>query len=290
MTFDAYRDEKAEDFPELDDAASVTWKMVYGSITKPVATPKKTTIAALKAQIEESKEFAAAIKKAKGEVECRITPMVTAKKKGVIPAYKGIANTLGEAAASGKAIIYVPSRDGKIYEVRKNRIGTFVAEADNVAHFDMLRAGFIPALPKIPYAILAEIVAFFKSCGEIEAMANVYWFVDEQRYIVHVPEQTVSKSSVETTLLDIDDEKFLLVMELHSHNTMEAKFSHTDDCDETATRLYTVIGRLDKIYPDIVTRVSVGGKFVEIAPALVFDGIGGDFPKAWSDAVKAVRP
>ena len=288
MTFDAYRDEKAEDFPELDDAASVTWKMVYGSITKPVATPKKTTIAALKAQIEESKEFAAAIKKAKGEVECRITPMVTAKKKGVIPAYKGIANTLGEAAASGKATIYVPSRDGKIYEVRKNRIGTFVAEADNVAHFDMLRAGFIPALPKIPYAILAEIVAFFKSRGETEAMANIYWSSDEQRYIVHVPEQTVSKSSVETTLLDIDDEKFLLVMELHSHNTMEAKFSCADDSDETATRLYTVIGRLDKIFPDIVTRVSVGGKFVEIAPTLVFDGIGGDFPEAWADAVKAV--
>ena len=174
MTFDAYRSEKAEDFPELDDAASVTWKMVYGTITKPVTTPKKTTIAALKAQIEESKEFAASLKKAKGGIECRITPMVTAKKKGVIPVYKGMANTLDEAATSGKAIIYVPSRDGKIYEVRRNRIGTFAAEADNIAHFDKVRAGFIPALPKIPYAILAEIVAFFKSHGETEAMANIY--------------------------------------------------------------------------------------------------------------------
>ena len=120
-------------------------------------------------------------------------------------------------------------------------------------------------------------------------MANVYWSVVEEKYCVHVPEQRVSKASVETTLPDIDEEKFLLVMELHSHNTMEAKFSHTDDCDETATRLYTVIGRLDKIFPDIVTRISVGGKFVEISPTLVFDGIGGDFPEAWSDAVKVVR-
>ena len=120
-------------------------------------------------------------------------------------------------------------------------------------------------------------------------MANVYWSVAEEKYCVHVPEQRVSKASVETTLPDIDDEKFLLVMELHSHNTMEARFSHSDDCDETATRLYTVIGRLDKIFPDIVTRISVGGKFVEISPTLVFDGIGGGFPVAWSDAVKAVR-
>jgi len=28
---------------------------------------------------------------------------------------------------------------------------------------------------------------------------------------------------------------------------------------------------------------------VEIAPMLVFDGISGDFPEAWADAVKAVR-
>ena len=46
---------------------------------------------------------------------------------------------------------------------------------------------------------------------------------------------------------------------------------------------------LDKIFPDIVTRISVGGKFVEISPTLVFDGIGGGFPEAWADAVKAVR-
>ena len=87
-------------------------------------------------------------------------------------------------------------------------------------------------------------------------------------------------------LPDIDEEKFLLVMEVHSHNTMGAVFSRTDDKDEIATRLYTVIGRLDKVFPDMTTRISVGGKHLVIDPAIVFDSIGGEFPEKWKEAVE----
>ena len=289
-TFDELRNEKAEDFPELDDATAVSWKMTYGTITKTVTTPKKTTIASLKKQIEESKEFMDCLKKAKGEVECKVIPSVTAKKKGIVASYKGVANSLEEAVSSGKQIVFVPSSDGRIYEVRKNQIGTFIAEADSVSLFSKVRAGFIPALPKIPYSILSEIIAFFKTFvtekSENEAMANIYWSFEEEKYRVHVPKQTVTKASVDTNLPDIDEEKFLLVMEVHSHNTMGAVFSRTDDKDEIATRLYTVIGRLDKVFPDMTTRISVGGKHLVIDPAIVFDGIGGEFPEKWKEAVE----
>ena len=246
-TFDELRNEEAEDFPELDDATAVSWKMTYGTITKTVSTPKKTTIASLKKQIEESKEFMDCLKKAKGEIECKVIPSVTAKKKGIVASYKGVANSLEEAVSSGKQIVFVPSSDGKIYEVRNNQIGTFIAEADSVSLFSKVRAGFIPALPKIPYSILSEIIAFFKTFvtekSENEAMANIYWSFEEEKYRVHVPKQTVTKASVDTNLPDIDEEKFLLVMEVHSHNTMGALFSRTDDKDEIATRLYTVMGK-----------------------------------------------
>ena len=85
-TFDELRNEKAEDFPELDDGTSVTWKMTYGTVSKSVPTPKKTTIVSLKKQIEDSKEFKDSLKKAKGEIECKVIPSVTAKKKGIAPA------------------------------------------------------------------------------------------------------------------------------------------------------------------------------------------------------------
>ena len=61
--------------------------MTYGTITQQVSTPKNTTIASLKKQIEESKEFMEWHKKAKGEIECKVIPSVTAKKHDA----KGIA-------------------------------------------------------------------------------------------------------------------------------------------------------------------------------------------------------
>ena len=53
-------------------------------------------------------------------------------------------------------------------------------------------------------------------------------------------------------------------MDVHSHNTMAARFSKTDDADEQATRLYMVIGRLDRFYPEIRCRFACGGRHVEI--------------------------
>lgn len=294
-TFDQLRNEKAEDFPELDDGTSVTWKMVYGTITKSIPTPKKTTIISMKKKIEDSKEFMDMLKKAKGDTVCKVTPSVVAKKKGVIPPYKGVYHSVEDAADSGAVIAFVPSSDGKVYEVRRNKIGTFIAESYNGSILQNIRAGFIPALPKIPYQMLSEIIAFFKSyvvdTGELEAYVNIYWSLREQKYYVHVPRQWVTKDSVNALIPGTDDDdEYILVMEVHSHNSMEAAFSFTDNQDERATRLYTVIGRMDKVFPDITTRFAVGGKHVEIRPSLVFDCIEGEFPEMWRQSVKVRQP
>ena len=283
-----------EDFPEMDDGSAVSWKMVYGSVTKAVSTPKKTTIAELKKQIEDSKAFQDALKKAKGEMTCEVRPSVTAKKKGIASSYKGIFPTVADAEGSGKTICYVPAEDGRVYEVRPNKIGTFIAPADKVALLSKVRAGFIPALPKIPYQTLAEVLSFFKSFVNeehaVEAMVYIYWSVADEKYYVYAPVQQVSKERIDTTLPELDEEKFVLVMEVHSHNTMKAFFSPTDDKDERATRLYTVVGRLDHLFPDIKTRASVGGTFIPVRPADVFEGIDVDFPESWSQAVQIVTP
>jgi hypothetical protein len=71
-------------------------------------------------------------------------------------------------------------------------------------------------------------------------------------------------------------------MDIHSHNRMKAFFSGIDDKDERATRLYTVIGRLDKYFPDIKTRISNGGKFHDIDPIEVLEFVDSSFPLKWS--------
>ncbi len=64
-----------------------------------------------------------------------------------------------------------------------------------------------------------------------------------------------------------------IVVELHSHNTMAAFFSPTDDRDELGGRFYAVIGRLDQAQPQIVIRLGMFGHWVyNIPPALIFEG------------------
>lgn len=293
-TFEQLRLEKAEDFPELDEGDNVTWKVTYGTITKMVSN-KKDTIACFKKKIEDSKAFADALKKAKGtDIECKVSPTITAKKKGIISSYKGLYTSVDEAVESGKVISFVPSEDGRVFEVRNSRMGTFIAPTEKVTSFKKVRAGFIPALPKIPYRVLSEILAFFKSYvgkeESVEALAYIYWSFEYEAYRAYVPKQTVGKARVDSTLPDIDEEKFMLVMEIHSHNTMPSFFSMTDDDDEKATRLYTVVGRMDKIFPDITTRMSCGGKFVEIPPENVFAGFEGTYPASWKEAVEIKKP
>ena len=283
-TFEDIRISKAEDFPELEDRKRVSWKMSYCGIVKNIEQPKKTTIAEQKKIIEESKDFMNAIKRKKGNLVCKVIPTVTAQKKGRMESYKGIFIDEDTAAKSGKAIAYVPSEDGNVYEIRNNTIGTFRAKAERIRGLTNIKAGFTPALPLFPYEMLTEIIAFFKYFADrknvCEALVNVYWDTECENYIVKVPEQKVGAVAVETILSD-DEDNLIHVMDIHSHNLMDAYFSSTDNSDEKATRIYAVIGRLDKLFPDISMRISVGGKFVDINPTDVFEYPFKDFPDEW---------
>jgi hypothetical protein len=67
-----------------------------------------------------------------------------------------------------------------------------------------------------------------------------------------------------------DNERYIHYMDVHSHNTMRAFFSQTDDEDEKATRVYAVIGRVLNFFPDIKVRISNGGTYWGIEPGVVF--------------------
>ena len=284
-TFEELRAEKAADFPELEEASRVSWKVTYGKTTKAVSDPKGTSIAKIKTEIEQSIEFLDGLKKTKGEIVCKVTPTVTAQKKGEMSAYCGIFTTLEDADNSGKSICFVPSDDGNVYEIRCNEVGRFITKARNTKGLSSIRAGFTPALPHIPYAVICQAVTFFRAFmaagHETEALVNVYWDKETKDYCPHAPVQIVSKARVEAQPPDIDTERFIHVAEIHSHNTMAAKFSATDDNDEKAARIYMVIGRLNQFFPEISVRIASGGEFVDIEPSLVIEKDGWSFPDEW---------
>ena len=191
MTFEELRIQKADDFPELEEGKSVSWRVRYGTAAKSISDPKGTTILQTKQEIERSKAFLDSLKKGKDkDPVCLVTPSVTAKSKG-IAAYKGMFPSLETARASDKVICLIPAQDGQVYELRKHELGEFIAPKHNITELSEIRAGFRPALPLIPGALLGQIISFFRCFmgekQEYEALVQIYWDREAEEFIPFVP-------------------------------------------------------------------------------------------------------
>ena len=294
MTFEELRVQKADDFPEMEEGKNVSWHVRYGDIRKSVADPKTKTIATFKEEIEKSKAFMDGLKKAKNKnPDCLVTPVVTAQKKG-IASYKGIFPSIEEARASDKVISLFPARDGSVYEMRRNELGEFIAPKKNISELSEVRAGFIPVLPLVPKKLFSQLLSFFRSFmlqeegREYEALANLYWDREEKKFVVHIPKQRVTKTSVEVRGEDclLPEERYLHYMDIHSHNSMDAVFSKIDNADERATRLYIVVGHLERVFPEIAVRASCGGIFIPVPPSTVLEGFDADYPDEWLSSIE----
>ena len=296
MTFEQLRVKMSADCPELEARSHVSWTVGYAGITERVSSAD-ASIFETKAKIEKGRKFKDALKKLKEKDRdpvCTVKPTVTAQKKGVLrfPGYKGLFCSTEQAEQSDKAIAYIPAQDGRVYEMRRNGIGTFIAPSQHIAELEGVRSGFHMSLPRLPAALLAQIIAFFRRVcvdygRDVEALVNVLWDRQGRQYVLHVPPQRIDKASVETDLSQQPDpERYLHVMDVHSHNTMAARFSRTDDADEQATRLYMVIGRLDRYYPDIRCRFACGGRHVEVPAEQVCERTDVPFAPEWLKAVQ----
>ena len=293
MTFEELRIRKSEDFTDLEEGKRVSWSVEYCGIRKEVRDPKGTTIISMKEMIERSRDFLEALKKTKDKNPCcYVKPKVEMKTKGNAATYKGKFGSLEEARASDKVICLIPSNDGRIYELRKMEQGEFIAPKNNVTDFAEVRAGFTPALPKIPASLMGQIIAFFRAFmaenDENEALALIYWDKVKREFFAYVPKQTVCKVEIEANFHDCpydDAERYICYADIHSHNSMDAFFSPKDDSDERSTGLYFVLGNLDRFYPDIKARIFCGDTFVPIDPDTVIEGLEQQFPEKWLQQV-----
>lgn len=297
MTFEQLRNKMSADMPELEVRSHVSWTVSYNGSVERITTPDKTTIFEVKSKIEKSKKFMDALKKHKSgdkEPDCIVKPTITAQKKGVLsfPNYKGMYESTAAAEMGDKPIAYIPAQDGRVYEMRRNEIGTFIVHSKHISGLEEIRAGFSMSLPRVPCEMLRQIISFFdfvckKSPEGLEALVNVYWDRQECCYFLHVPHQKITHIEVETDLDIIQPapDRYLHVMDVHSHNHMPAHFSNIDDRDEQATRLYMVIGKLDQYYPEMRCRFACGGRHVEIPVEQIFEKDQAIFNYLWLNAI-----
>lgn len=200
-----------------------------------------------------------------------------------------------------KKVCYILQGNG-LWERRINKLGTFTTQLHNFkipGLNENYKEDWELNVPLIPASILVQIVSFFRKINrtyDSEVFVQVFYDFNEKAYKAHVPSQVVSGASVNYRN-DNDfqnDPNMLLVFEVHSHNTMGAFFSGIDDRDEKSDRFYGVIGKLNNYYPEMLIRLSVGGKRMSVDVDEIFD-LADDqtfaevFPAEWMSKVSKQR-
>lgn len=172
-------------------------------------------------------------------------------------------------------INYVMGKNGA-FEVRQTGIGTFAIPLENAPGLAFVDPLPQLKIPKVPYGFFLTAYSFFKRVDaemHTEAALFIFWDPKEEVFFFYCPEQTVSASSVEyekdSRLYELARDNHV-VIELHSHNSMNAFFSTTDDANEKTTGFYGVFGKLST-EPEFCMRISVGGRFAEVPLGTLFE-------------------
>jgi len=115
---------------------------------------------------------------------------------------------------------------------------------------------------KIPRRLYDLSLSVLMASSDREQYLAITW---ENEYRLRIPRQDRSGASVEYHPI------LNPVMDIHSHGSMRAFFSSTDDGDEQGLRLYMVVGRLDTLLPEVELRLGIYGYFVSLSVDEVFD-------------------
>jgi len=153
----------------------------------------------------------------------------------------------------------------------------------------------IAGLPWIHYA---KIVGLFKKINELyHAEVLVYvWRKGTEQFAITVPIQRVSGARVEpdhTIITPPDEDGWQLWGHIHSHNTMSAFFSSTDDASEKQEGLiYGVVGQILSPIPETKWRIRTQGAWVDLAFDSIVEIPATTYPtppQEWLDNIKEFR-
>lgn len=193
------------------------------------------------------------------------TEMIYDERGFVIPILKGSKKGIRlRSARAGQNLLFTKGRDGRDYRIEQMPYGFFDCSVDGSD------VGFLLSAGKIPGKLLDEIIAFFRKTPEKEAAVQIFYDAEKQEYRIHYPPQRAGCCSVVFRRDPELENDCVLMMDVHSHGQMNAFFSSVDDHDEKGTRLFMVIGRLDRAV-QCRLRAGIAGFYREVPVADVFE-------------------
>jgi PRTRC genetic system protein A len=206
-------------------------------------------------------------------------------------------NEFDLAVQEGYAEIYAVTAEGVIKHHKLRGQNRYVrVKVDRIPGFEPARLpqaiSFLPA-GRIPRAVFDQILAFFYKVMEVngdralEAMAWIC-YNPEQGYHVIVPPQTVGGASVSYDWSCVPPGTSIVV-DIHSHNNMNAFFSGTDDRDDAGNISFSgVVGHmLAETGPKTVWRFNYQQRKFEASFDQIFEASPvGETPAEWLSQVK----
>lgn len=162
---------------------------------------------------------------------------------------------------------YVLAGNGLFVRAADSRMAAMVKVAPARLHgLEAAIPYFHLKLPKVPAGALPALMTHARGQLPDEAMYQFYW--DDKFWRCRAPRSVAGAS-----LIQFEDDG-QAVVDLHSHGTIGAFFSSTDNADEAGLRFYAVVGALLTARPEIALRVGVYGHHWIIPAASVFEGLG----------------
>lgn len=164
---------------------------------------------------------------------------------------------------------YLYGADGAYVRARREGLEACIRLAEYEARgLAPVSTSFALDGPRVPREIVRAIVAASETMMPKEAL--FYLALDGDRWDLTFPPQHATSASVRPTEPGGGAAYGRALVEVHSHHAMEARFSGTDDADETGFRLFAVVGSLSTA-PQIRVRVGIYGHFWEIPAEWVFE-------------------
>jgi PRTRC genetic system protein A len=169
---------------------------------------------------------------------------------------------------------YVVAANGLFIRAEDSRLEALVkvATARLTGLADLVQGANLK-VDRVPGVWLRSVLASARKRMPNEAMYQFWWDGTSHNAVTRTWRCTMPAQISSPTALQFDD-LGQTVIDLHSHNSMPAFFSSTDDADEQGLRFYAVIGRIDTDQPEIRCRVGVYGHFLDVPADMIFDDLG----------------
>lgn len=191
-----------------------------------------------------------------------------------------------------KPVTFVVAANG-LFKVTKTPVAMYkvmLEEFDTpVKGIPEMEEGVELLIPKIPFKNLIKALSFYRDVNDKDgdeasllffwnynnvALPNIPGVSQEGQLITYCPVQTNSgalSDFTKDTWVDWFRENTALLLETHSHNTMSAFFSGTDDANENMNQFYAVWGHVDNDEPMFAFRWVCGDHKIECSPDVLIE-------------------